>query len=89
MPLCNTQQSTIMSDLYRSAMSARLNKLPPPETVAPYSDEDMEEEEDEIDNLGSLPSFPPPGLYENHFCISVLSITSTQTIVQQSQSKSS
>jgi protein phosphatase methylesterase 1 len=40
-----------MSNLYRSAISARLAKLPPD---VPIMDEDNEEEE--TDGLGSLPS---------------------------------
>lgn len=49
---------TIMSDLYRSAIHARLSKLPP---MPPPEDlEDGDEEEEEADTLGSLPSMPPP-----------------------------
>ncbi|KAG8903602.1 Protein with carboxyl methyl esterase activity [Tulasnella sp. 403] len=46
-----------MSDLARSAMSARIAKLPPmpPPTNAPYHD-DEGEEEDEADGLGDLPT---------------------------------
>jgi len=47
-----------MSDLYRSAIHARLSKLPP---MPPPEDlEDGDEEEEEADSLGSLPSMPPP-----------------------------
>ena len=47
-----------MSDLYRSAIHARLSKLPP---MPPHEDfEDGDEEEEEADSLGSLPSMPPP-----------------------------
>jgi hypothetical protein len=63
-----------MSTLQRSALSARIAKLPelPPgiePTVAPqsnYDDEDdvEEEEEDETDGLGALPStMAPPNQY--------------------------
>lgn len=52
-----------MSALQRSALSARIAKLPqvPPgiaPTVAPYArhDEDDDEEEKEIDGLGALPN---------------------------------
>ena len=47
-----------MSNLYRSAIHARLSKLPP---IPPPEDlEDGDEEEEEADTLGSLPSMPPP-----------------------------
>lgn len=47
-----------MSNLYRSAIHARLSKLPP---VPPSEEfEDRDEEEEEADTLGSLPSVPPP-----------------------------
>ena len=47
-----------MSDLYRSAIHARLSKLPP---MPPPEDlEDGDEEEEEADSLGSLPPMPPP-----------------------------
>lgn len=42
-----------MSDLYRSAIMAKLPKLPD-------EDEDEMDEEEENDDLGSLPSMPPP-----------------------------
>ncbi|TFK73223.1 protein phosphatase methylesterase [Pluteus cervinus] len=50
-----------MSDLYRSAMSARLAKLP---TTLPPLDSNEDEEEDENDSLGSLPGsgLGPPAL---------------------------
>ncbi|EIN03975.1 protein phosphatase methylesterase [Punctularia strigosozonata HHB-11173 SS5] len=59
-----------MSDLYRSAMHARIAKLPPvpttlwPATTAPSYDEDEEEdEEDELDSLGDLPTgLGPPAM---------------------------
>ena len=52
-----------MSDLYRSAIGARLNRLPQPHTVAPYQvdDDNEDNEEDETDEIGELPSMPPPG----------------------------
>lgn len=43
-----------MSSLYRSAIHARLSKLP---STPPG---EFEEEEEEADTLGSLPSMPPP-----------------------------
>jgi len=46
-----------MSDLYRSAISARLSKLPPMPPSEGFEDED---EEEEADTLGSLPSMHPP-----------------------------
>lgn len=50
--------ATVMSDLYRSAIHARLSKLPP---MPPPEDlEDGDEDEEEADTLGSLPSMPPP-----------------------------
>lgn len=50
-----------MSDLHRSAISARLAKLPQLPTLAPQ-DVDNEETEEE-DSLGSLPNMGPPGAY--------------------------
>ena len=47
-----------MSDLYRSAIHARLSKLPP--MPPPEDFEDGDEEEEEADSLGSLPSAAPP-----------------------------
>lgn len=51
-----------MSDLYRSAISARISRLPQLPTIAPFAEEEDEEdeEEDETDMLGALPSMPPP-----------------------------
>ena len=52
-----------MSDLYRSALSARINKLPQLPTIAPFADDaedDDEEEEEENDLLAALPTMPPP-----------------------------
>jgi len=52
-----------MSDLYRSAMSARLAKLPvelPPTTVYPTYNEEDEDEDEEGDVVGDLP--PGSGL---------------------------
>ncbi|THH10050.1 hypothetical protein EW145_g1601 [Phellinidium pouzarii] len=49
-----------MSDLYRSAISARIDKLPQSPTAAPYEIEDGEEDEEENDSVASLPSMPPP-----------------------------
>lgn len=47
-----------MSDLYRSAIHARISKLP---SMPPSEDhEDGDEEEEEADSLGSLPQMPPP-----------------------------
>lgn len=47
-----------MSNLYRSAIHARISKLPP---IPPPEDlEDGDEEEEEADTLGSLPSMSPP-----------------------------
>jgi protein phosphatase methylesterase 1 len=50
-----------MSDLYRSALSTRLAKLP---LELPPSDEDDEELEEESDSLGSLPGsgLGPPAM---------------------------
>jgi len=48
-----------MGDLYRSAIHARLAKLPP---MPPPEDQEDGNEEEETDSLGSLPSMPPPGL---------------------------
>ena len=48
-----------MSDLYRSAMHARISKLPampPPSDIGP----DGDEEEEAADSLGSLPSSAGP-----------------------------
>ena len=50
--------ATTMSDLYRSAIHARLSKLPP--MPPPEDFDDGDEEEEETDSLGSLPSMPPP-----------------------------
>lgn len=48
-----------MSDLYRSAIHARLSKLPP--MPPPEDDDDYEEgEEEESDSLGALPFTIPP-----------------------------
>ncbi|KAI0259130.1 protein phosphatase methylesterase [Gloeopeniophorella convolvens] len=52
-----------MSDLYRSAMHARIAKIPqlPPD---PYDDDDEDEEDEAADSIGALPSIsgmgPPP-----------------------------
>lgn len=46
-----------MSNLYRSAIHARLSKLP---SLPPSEElEDGDEQEEEADTLGSLPSMPP------------------------------
>ena len=48
-----------MSNLYRSAVTANINKFAQIPTVAPFADENLEEfdeEEEENDSLGSLPS---------------------------------
>ena len=48
-----------MSNLYRSAVTANINKFSQIPTVAPFADENLEEfdeEEEENDSLGSLPS---------------------------------
>src|SRR5579872_5874671 len=47
-----------MSNLYRSAIHARLSKLPP--MPPPEELEGGDEEEEEADTLGSLPSMSPP-----------------------------
>lgn len=47
-----------MSNLYRSAIHARLSKLPPMPPSEEYENED--EGEEEADTLGSLPSTHPP-----------------------------
>jgi protein phosphatase methylesterase 1 len=47
-----------MSNLYRSAIHARLSKLP--QNLPPEDLEDGDEDEEEADTLGSLPSMPPP-----------------------------
>ena len=54
-------QHTDMSDLLRSAMHARISKLPQMPPVGPDGDED----EEAADSLGSLPSSmgPPPSKY--------------------------
>lgn len=49
-----------MSDLYKSAISARLNKLPQLPTAVPSTEEDGEDGEEENDSLGDLPSMLPP-----------------------------
>lgn len=47
-----------MSNLYRSAIHARLSKLPP---LPPSEELEVGDgEEEEADTLGSLPSIPPP-----------------------------
>lgn len=53
--------STTMSDLYRSAISARIAKLPPP-TIFP--DEDVDEEGEGADTIGNLPGsgLGPPAM---------------------------
>lgn len=58
---CTYPLTITMSDLYRSAM---LNKLPQVPTVAPFSNDD-DDEENETDALGALPSssMPPPRSY--------------------------
>ncbi len=50
-----------MSNLYRSAMSARLAKLPPD---LPQTGEDEEEDEEELDSVGALPGsgLGPPAM---------------------------
>ncbi|PAV16086.1 phosphatase methylesterase [Pyrrhoderma noxium] len=48
-----------MSNLYRSAVTANINKFAQVPTIAPFADENLEEfdeEEEENDSLGSLPS---------------------------------
>ena len=48
-----------MSNLYRSAVTANINKFAQRPTIAPFADENLEEfdeEEEENDSLGSLPS---------------------------------
>jgi protein phosphatase methylesterase 1 len=54
-----------MSNLYRSAISAKLAKLPPdlPATSAPWK-EDGDEESEVADTLGSLPGsgMGPPAM---------------------------
>ncbi len=54
--VCYLERTTTrtMSELYRSSLMARLPKLPD-------DDEDAMGEEEENDDLGSLPSMPPPG----------------------------
>ena len=58
-----------MSDLYRSAISARLTKLPP--YLPPVQIEDDEGEEEEIvDSIGDLPGsgMGPPAMQVNLSC---------------------
>ncbi|KAF7424568.1 carboxyl methyl esterase activity protein [Pleurotus ostreatus] len=54
-----------MSNLYRSAMSARLAKLPPD---LPQTSDDGEEEEEELDSVGALPGsgLGPPAMPARH-----------------------
>jgi protein phosphatase methylesterase 1 len=54
-----------MSDLYRSAIHARLSKLPP---MPPPEDDEYDEgdEEEETDSLGSLPSMMLPPKVPSH-----------------------
>ena len=56
-----------MSNLYRSAVTANINKFAQIPTIAPFADENLEEfdeEEEENDSLGSLPSWASlPELY--------------------------
>jgi protein phosphatase methylesterase 1 len=50
-----------MSDLYRSALSTRIAKLPPPSI---FPDEDVDEEGEEADTIGNLPGsgIGPPAM---------------------------
>lgn len=80
-----------MSDLYRSAMSARLAKLP---RDLPPHDEDEEKDEEE-DSLGSLPGsgMGPPAMQVEPSCLSIslfnrepkASATSTRQIESYSE----
>lgn len=61
--LFNHRCEPVMSNLYRSAISARLSKLPqlPPihpsdPDSEPHDDNDDDLEDDEVDGLGELPS---------------------------------
>ncbi|CCM04673.1 uncharacterized protein FIBRA_06859 [Fibroporia radiculosa] len=64
-----------MSDLYRSALQARIAKLPMlhPEDV----DEDEDEEEEATDTLGSLPTGAPMHLLQPPFLLTLVLRTNT------------
>ena len=53
-----------MSNLYRSAINARLAKLPPDIPTTRYPDLEDEEEEEETDSIGDLPGsgLGPPAM---------------------------
>ena len=61
-PLAQALQTIAMSDLYRSAISARLAKLPPS-----LPTEDDEGEEEMADSIGDLPGsgLGPPAMQVN------------------------
>lgn len=66
-----------MSRLQRDAMSARVAKLPYLPTIAPPYDnlEDVEEREEAMSSLGSLPTMLPPSsryLYPFTYTIKLL-----------------
>ena len=42
-----------MSNLYKSALQARIAKLPHPDTIAPFNEED--EDSEAADSIGMLP----------------------------------
>ena len=44
-----------MSDLHRSVINARLAKLHQLETVAPFANDNEDDEVEELDSLGPLP----------------------------------
>lgn len=50
-----------MANLQKSALQARLAKLPYLPTVAPPYDDDVEEREEAMSSLAALPTIPPPG----------------------------
>lgn len=58
-------QAIAMSDLYRSAINARLAKLPP--SLPTVQNEDDEGEEEMVDSIGDLPGsgLGPPAMQVN------------------------
>lgn len=64
--------STAMSDLYRSAIGARLSKLPNlPPIPTPHPDAEEEEEDEAGDSIGSLPGsgMGPPAMSASIYCL--------------------
>lgn len=59
-----------MSSLYKSALQARISKIPHPDTVAPFNEED--EESEAADSIGMLPpggGLGPPAMQVQHFTV--------------------